>query len=73
MLVPCTVFTRIKYEKLIVTLSLDEKRALSRQAKALGLSRSTFMLKALTRYLKDHARVKTVRKQSFQRRKLWKL
>lgn len=60
-------------KKLIVTLSLDEKRALTRQAKTLGLSRSTLMLKALTRYLKDHARTRTLRKQSFQRRKLWKL
>lgn len=59
-------------KRLIVTLSLDEKRALLRQAKALGLSRSTLMLKALTRYLKDHTRAKTVRKQSIKRRKSWK-
>lgn len=59
-------------KKLIVTLSLDEKRALSRQAKALGLSRSTLMQKALTRYLKDHAKTRTVCKQSIKRRKLWK-
>lgn len=59
-------------KKLIVTLSLDEKRALTRQVKTLGLSRSTLMLKALTRYLKDQARAKIVRKQSFQRKKPWK-
>lgn len=59
-------------KRLIVTLCLDEKRALTHQAKTLGLSRSTLMLKALTRYLKDHARAKTVRKNSFQRKKLWK-
>ena len=59
-------------KKLIVTLSLDEKRALTRQAKTLGFSRSTLMLKALTRYLKDHARAKTVRKQSIKRKNPWK-
>ncbi len=59
-------------KKLIVILSLDEKRAVTHQAKTLGLSRSTLMLKALTRYLKDQTRTKIVRKQSFQRRKSWK-
>jgi hypothetical protein len=59
-------------KRLIVTLSLDEKRALSCQAKALGLSRSTLMLKALTRYLKDQTRAKIVRKQSIKRKKSWK-
>lgn len=59
-------------KRLTLTLSLDEKRALSCQAKALGLSRSTLMLKALTRYLKNHTRTRALRKQSFQRKKLWK-
>lgn len=59
-------------KKLIVTLSLDEKRTVTHQAKTLGLSRSTLMLKALTRYLKDHARAKTVRKQSIKRKNPWK-
>lgn len=59
-------------KKLIVTLILDEKRAVTHQAKPLGLSRSTLMLKALTHYLKDHTRTKIVRKQSIKRRKLWK-
>ncbi|WP_087438164.1 ribbon-helix-helix protein, CopG family [Sulfurospirillum diekertiae] len=59
-------------KRLIVTLSLDEKRAVTHQAKTLGLSRSTLMLKALTHYLKNHARTRALRKQSIKRRKSWK-